>query len=141
MSQVVFTNPANGNTYTWPVNTTTENAVNKTRQIERTSTTGNVGVVKQQGDDLSYILDWTINVHGPSGNAMEIALWEWYMLSRTQTIYLTDWMGEEYEGQIILVTRTRQPAQLNGQPWAIYQVQFEVYAFLSGVLATAGVTP
>jgi len=138
MSQVTFTDPRVGTVYTWAANPTTENAVNKNRQIERTSTTGNVGAVKQQGDDEPYILDWGLNVFG---TAQEVALWQWYMLSRTQTIYLTDWQGEKYEGQIITVTRTRMAAPANGQPWSVYQIQFEVYKFLSGVLATAGVIP
>ena len=56
MSQVVFTDPRTSSTYTWPSNPTTEGALDKARQIERTSNTGNVGATKQQGDDGPLIL-------------------------------------------------------------------------------------
>jgi hypothetical protein len=135
VSLVKFTDPKTGSTYTWERNPSTEQPWGKTRQIERTSNTGNVGAVKQQGDDGPLILDWQINV---LDQAMETELWQWYVLSDSQTIYVTDWDGEEYEGQIILLTRSRQNASTE---YAVYECQFEVYRLISGVLATAGVTP
>ena len=136
MSLVVFTNPVTAGTYTWEVNPTadSEQPLTKQRVIERTSNTGNVGTVKQQGDDGPLIFDWQIDVRS---SGMETALWQWYVLCKTQTIYVTDWDGEEYEGQIIMLSRARK----TGSPeYAVYQLQFEVYRLLSGVLATAGVT-
>lgn len=134
---VVFTNPRTGATYTWERNPTADNEqpLTKQRTIERTSNTGNVGAVKQQGDDGPLILDWQIIV---VSSAMETALWQWYVLCKSQTIYVTDWDGEEWEGQIILLSRARKAASLS---YAVYQVQFETYRLISGVLATAGVTP
>lgn len=135
---VTFTDPQTSDTYQWPRNPSSEATAQKERQIERTSNTANVGATKQQGDDGPIILDWTINV---LTTAMEIELWEWYMLSKLQTIYLTDWDGEEYEGQIIQLYRQRVPAGGDRGEYAVYNFQFEVYRFISGVLATAGVTP
>lgn len=141
MSMLVkFTNPATSATYTWERNPSADTVTPKSRQVERTSTTGNVGAVKQQGDDGTYILDWQINILDA---AMETALWEWYMLSRTQTIYVTDWAGEEYEVQIVAISRQRVPGALalTNNQYMVYEVQMEVYRFISGPLATAGVIP
>jgi hypothetical protein len=138
MTQLTFTNPATSATYAWPANPNAEQAAVKARTIERTSNTGNVGAAKQQGDDGSLIFDYSVNV---LSSAMETQLWEWYVLCRTQTVYVTDWLGEQYEGQIIALSRQRQTAQVNGNPWAVYDLQFEVWAFRSGPLYTAGVNP
>lgn len=137
MSLVTFTNPLTSATYQWEVNPTAdqEQPLTKQRAIERTANTGHVGAVKQQGDDGPLILDWQIIVQS---SAMELALWQWYTLCRTQTIYVTDWTGEEYEGQIILLSRARK-ASATG--YSVWQVQFEIYRLISGPLATAGVTP
>jgi hypothetical protein len=139
MSNVIFTDPRTSSTYTWPRNPSSENAATKTRNIERTSNTGNVGATKQQGDDGPLILDFTINV---LTTAMEVALWQWYNLSKLQTIYLTDWDGEEWEGQIIELSRQRLAQPVAGRiDYMVYDFQFEVYRLISGPLATAGVTP
>jgi hypothetical protein len=133
MTQVTFTNPRTSATYSWPANPSSENALTKQITIERTSNTGNVGATRQQGDDGPLILDWQVFA---KTSAMETALWQWYVLSRKQTVYVTDWDGDQYEGQIILLSRQR----LLGSP-PTYEVQFEVYRCISGLLATAGVTP
>lgn len=135
MTLLLFTNPQTGDTYTWPVNPdeNTEQALAKVRQIDRTSNTANVGAVRQQGDDGSLTLDWSVTV---DSDEMELALWQWYVLCKSQTIYVTDWNGEKYEGQIIMLSRTRQNTF---PPSAVYEIQFEIYTLLSGVLRTAGV--
>ena len=139
MSNVTFTDPRTSATYSWPKNPASENAFGKTINIERTSNTGNVGATKQQGDDGPVILDWTINV---LTTAMETELWQWYVLSKKQTIYVTDWDGEEWEGQIIALTRQRIAEPIAGRiDYMVYDFQFEVYNLISGPLATAGVTP
>jgi hypothetical protein len=137
-SLVTFTNPVTAASYAWAANPNSENAGVKQRAIERTSNTGNAGVVKQQGDDGPLILDWQVIVQTA---AMETALWQWWQTSKVHTIYLTDWDGEEYEGQIILLSRQRIPSGGPRTEYATYEMQFEVYRFISGVLATAGVTP
>lgn len=140
MTLVVFTNPRTSTTYTWVNNPlgAQEQPLVKQRQIERTSNTGNVGAVKQQGDDGPLILDWQIAV---KTSAFELALWQWYVLSSTQTIYLTDWDSEQYEGQIIQLSRQRQASGGTRKEYSTYEFQFEIYRCISGILVTAGVTP
>lgn len=138
IQQVTFTNPATGATYVWERNPSAdgETAGFKQRNISRTSRTAtHVGPVRQQGDDGPIIHDWTINV---LSSAMEEELWSWYVLCNTQTILVTDWDGDQYEGQIIYLSRARKAASTQ---YAVYEIQFEVYRLISGVLATAGVTP
>jgi hypothetical protein len=144
--QAEFYNPANGDTYSWPLNPpfNGETAAQKLRQIERTANTGIVGATKQVGDDGPYILDWKVNVFT---EAFERALWTWWQICKTQTIYLTDWNGEAYEGQIIELTRQRVgalagPGDTNARGfYCVYEMQYEVWSFISGVLAAAGVQP
>jgi hypothetical protein len=149
MQRVTFTNPANGDTYEFATNpewdAETQQGTGyqeKVRQIERTSNTGNIGATRQQGDDGAFILNWQFAIYSA---AQEQAMWSWYELSGKQSIYLTDFDGEEYEGQLTTVGRMRQgaaggPQDTNSRGfYAIYVVQFEVWVFRSGMIATAGV--
>jgi hypothetical protein len=145
MARVTFTDPATGDTYTWPNNPAPNEitqAASKSRSIDRTSSTGNVGLVKQQGDDGAYIVHWEPSVFT---REHEVQLWSWYTLSSKQTIYLADWDGNVYEGQII--TLSKQDIGALGGPgdipdrlmYAKYVFEFEVYSFIAGILADAGV--
>lgn len=136
MQAVTFTDPKTAATYTWPHNPgpTGLQAAGMQRQIERTSNTGNVGSVKQQGDDGPFILHWEPIVNT---TAFEQKLWEWYELSKLQSIRVTDWNGEVFEGQIIMLTRQ----QILPGGFYQYVFEFEVWKFVSGLLHTAGVTP
>lgn len=138
MSLVTFTNPRTSASYVWEVNPTTEQPTIKARAIERTSNTANVRSVKQQGDDGPLILDWQVTVQTA---AMETALWTWYVLCELQTIYLTDWDGEQCEGQIIYLSRARTPSGGVRSELVVYQMQFEIYRLISGIMATAGLDP
>lgn len=142
--QVTFTNPADGTTYVWPHNPPPDSIqpAQKQRQIDRTSNTGNVGAVKQQGDDGAFIIHWEPVIYV---EAHETALWTWYQLCGRQSIYLTDFNGEQFEGQII--TLSRQQIGVLAGPGDImergfyckYVFEFEVWRFISGPLASAGV--
>ena len=144
--QVEFFNPATSATYTWPTNPPFdgETAAQRQRNIERTSNTGIVGATKQVGDDGPYIINWKVNVFTA---AFETALWEWWRLCKTQSIWLTDFNGEVYEGQIIELDRQRVgalggPGDTNERKfYCVYTFQFEVWAFVDGILASAGVMP
>lgn len=147
MSQVTFTDPATATTYAWPVNPPhggQTQPAQKQIQIDRASNTGNVGTVKQQGDDGPYIIHWEPLVFH---RAHEVALWTWRELSKKQSIYLTDFDGDEYEGQIITLARQKigvlsGPGDTNGRKfYAKYIFEFEVWNFLSGVEFDAGVLP
>jgi hypothetical protein len=146
---VTFTNPADASTYVWPHNPDYDAETQagsgyqqKQRQIERTSNTGNIGATRQQGDDGSFILAWDFTVFT---EAHEQALWHWYELCRTQSIYLTDFNSEQYEGQIIDLSRIRQgalggPGDTNHDGfYREMTLQFDVWRFISGTLASAGV--
>jgi hypothetical protein len=145
MSQhITFTNPATGFAYVWPNNPPLDgiSASQKQRTITRTSNTANVGSVKQQGDDGPYVLHVEPHVFTV---AFETALWQWWTLCRTQTIYWTDIDGAQYEGQIITMSRQQVgalagPGDIRARKfYAKYVIEFEIYRFISGVMA--GVTP
>lgn len=143
--QVTFTNPRTGATYVWQINPGYDGVtqpMQKVRQITRTSNTANVGATKQQGDDGPLVLHWEPLVFH---QAQQTALWTWFMLCKTQTIYLTDWNGYAYEGQITTmgeqwVGALAGPGDTTARRgYAKMVMEFEVWRVLSGPLATAGV--
>jgi hypothetical protein len=143
MARNTFTNPATGTSYEWPINHESEDAMGKVRNITRTSPTGNVGLVKQQGDDGPLL----IKLHGTIlSRAHYAAFWNWYALSRAQTIHFTDFDGQSYEVQITSFqpVRVRNLYRAGKDPhmhhWT-YDMEMEVYTLLAGDLATQGVTP
>lgn len=146
--QVSFVDPLTGNTYDWPFNPSWDAETKagtgysqKARQIERTSNTGNNGATRQQGDDGPFIMHWEFPVFT---SAHEEALWNWYELCDTQTIYLNDFDGEQYEGQIITLGRQRTgvaagPGDISSQGFFSQMLmEFEVYHFLSGRIKQSG---
>lgn len=143
MNRVTFTDPLTAATYVWAVNPGYDGVTSpaqKQRQIERTSNTGNVGATKQQGDDGPYLLHWEFNVFT---EAMEEALWEWYVRSQKQSIYLTDFRGDQYEGQIITLGMQEVgvlsgPGDTTARGFYVKTLfEFEVWRFISGRMANA----
>lgn len=147
---VVLTNPADGHIYTFDINPGFDAESKggtqygqKQRQIERTSNTGNVGLTKQQGEDGPFVIHWEFAVYSA---AQEAALWQFYVLCKRQSIYLTDFAGEQYEGQITTLGRQRSGVLAGPRDttqrkfFATYVFEFEVWRFISGLLAAAGVT-
>lgn len=145
MSRNRFTNPANGDFYDWILNHTDEEAFGKARNITESAPTGNVGLVKQQGSDgpLVKTLSGTI-----LDRSQYKAMWEWFVLSGSQTIYFTDFDGQQFEVQITsflpqlkrkLTSASRDPSMPNSY-WS-YTIAMEVYGLIAGDLADAGVTP
>lgn len=144
--QVRFTNPKDGTFYDWPINPPYEGPQQsqKQRNIDRQSNTANVGATKQQGDDGPYIIHWEVEVFH---TAHEAAMWHWYQLCKTQTIYLRDWNANSFEGQItslsdqwVGVIAGPGDATLRGG-YVKFDFSFEVWRFISGLMATAGVKP
>ncbi len=144
MSQVRFTDPRTGVFYDWATNPGWDQVTTpagKQRSVTRTSNTSNLGVTRQQGDDGPVILHWEPFVYT---EAQEVQLWFWYDLSTRQTIYLSDWNGEESEGQVVTCQRKWLGA-LSGPGdtrarvgYAQYTFEWEVYRWLSGVQYNAG---
>lgn len=147
--QVKFVNPANADTYLWPLNPGWDaesksgtGYQQKQRQIERTSNTGNVGATKQQGDDGPFIYHWEFIVVTADH---EQALYTWYQTCKTQSIYLYDFNGEQSEGQITTAARSRQGAagglgDINARGfYTNFVFEFEVWKFLAGLMKDSGV--
>lgn len=144
MARNRFTNPATGAFYDWPINHTEEEAAGKTRTITRTSNTGLVGLVKQQGDDGPMLMKLTGTILTRDQFRQ---MWAWYSLSRMQTIYFRDFDGQEAEVQVTSFLPKRERTLRNPRDPSIphhywsYTIEMEVYRFIAGDLADAGITP
>lgn len=142
MARNRFFNPANSTTYEWPTNHQPdgEDEFGKTRNITRSAPTGNVGLVKQQGDDGPLVMTLRGSI---LTRAFYQQMWIWYDLCRTQTIYFYDFDDQQYEVQITSfrpqrVGATRQGRNPDTHYWK-YTLVMEVYRVISGDLA--GVDP
>lgn len=138
-----FIDPETAAIYDWPLNHDTEDVGGKTRNISRTANTGSVGLVKQESDDGPY----TLKLSGKIIRRDQfIAMWQWYQRTRSQTIHFRDFDNQTYEVQITSFTpkRVRNQTRPGRDPlqhhWE-YQMEMEVYSFVSGDLAAVGVTP
>lgn len=89
-----FTNPATGAYYDWHINHDAEEAEGRTRNVEYTARTGNVGLVHQQGDDAPLVLKYSGKILQAAQLASMIA---YYNLCSTQTVIFTDAYGDSYE--------------------------------------------
>lgn len=139
-----FTNPLTGETYTWQRGHETEDAAGKARQIGGTANTGLTGRVRQQGDDGPM----TLTLHGKIQHRDQLRqFWKWYELCQTQTIYFTDFDGQQYEVQISAFTpqRVATLSNVGADPgmrhhYVQYDMVLEIYRFIAGDLHDMGVT-
>lgn len=139
-----FTNPLDGTFYDWPRNHDEEEETGKTRNITRTAPTGNVGLLKTQGEDSPFL----IKLRGKYVHrAQHIAMWQWFERCKYQTIWFTDFDGQSYEVQITAFTprRVRKLKAVSPDPGAQthyweYGIEMEIYRFIGGDMATAGVS-
>lgn len=145
MARVAFINPANGDTYEWHRGYETEDDAGKTRQISGTANTGLTGRVRQQGDDGAYVR----TLHGRIVHAAQHqAFWAWYALCASQTVYFRDHDDAVYEVQITGLNMHQQrrlpttaPDPTMSRNFYEYTMTLEIYRFVSGRMAAAGVTP
>lgn len=141
----IFTNPNTGDAYTWPINYSEMQAFGKERSYEATASTGNVGLIRQQGADQPM----TIELAGTIlTEAHYQAFWLWWTLCRSQTIYFTDVDGDQYEVQITKFNPTKLRAASNPRGGATnptwywhYEMAMTVFTFRSGILHDSGVVP
>lgn len=143
-----FTNPATGETYDWKIGHAEESEAGKTRNITRSAPTGaagnpSVGPVRQQGDDGPYILQYTGTI---LDRAQHQQMWRWYRMCASQTIYFRDFDSQQYEVQITDYKEQRHRTLKNRDPSApqhywTYTISMEVYRFIAGDMASAGVSP
>lgn len=143
MARNTFTDPATGNTYQWLINHDEEEDGGKTRTINRAGLTSNVGTVKQQGEDGPLMLRFRGTILDRSQYQ---AMWAWFELSRSQTIYFTDFDGQAFEVQITSFTpkrlrKARSPQRDPSTPLHYWQygIEMEVYRVIAGDLI--GVAP
>lgn len=133
-----FIDPAdNLDTYFWPINHSAERAFGKERSIEHGGNTGGTGLVRQQGDESPMVIeiDGTILTQDQYDT-----FWEWFALSKTQTIYFRDFQEQKYEVTIISFLPVRVGAVKPVVYWT-YTMRMEVIKFKSGVLFDQGVSP
>lgn len=134
----VFTNPANGDQFTWPVNHDTEDLGGRTRSISYGGNTLEVGLVRQQGDDLPLQFKYSGTLFT---QAAIQRMFDFFNLGRTQTIYLTDFSGAQYEVLITDFTPVRKRVvrnvhdPVNAPTWIwTYSITMDVVTIISGYL-------
>jgi hypothetical protein len=139
-----FIDPNTLTVYPWHVNHKPDGdkGTAKKRNIELTANTGNVGLVRQQGDTEPIVLkrEGTLITLD-----QEEQMWKWFQLCESQTIYFVEFSGDAYEVQItsfsVQKIGTGGPTRNGERFYATYEIELEVYKVLAGVLATAGITP
>lgn len=139
-----FINPATLEAYAWPVNhsPTGDKGTEKKRAITTSALTGNVGLVRQQSADEPMILKREGDILEP---AQEVAMWRFFELCKTQTIYFLEFNGDAYEVQItdfkVEHVGSGGPTHSGKGYFSRYSIEMECYKVLRGVLAEAGITP
>ena len=137
-----FIDPATTTAYKWNVNHKPDGdkGTGKKRQIETTANTGNVGLVRQQSADEPLVLKREGVLLDEEQEQM---MWALFALCKTQTIYFVEFNGDAYEIQITDFNVKRigsgGPTRRGEGFYAEYEIEMEVYAILTGVLAAAGV--
>lgn len=135
MARNRFTNPLDGTFYDWQVNHSEEQTLGRTRSFDHTAPTSGNGLIRQQGDDPPMVihLQGTI-LH----KAQHTQMVNWFNLSRTQTIYFTDFTGDQYEVVITSFLPVRKRTVKNPKDYAnapywywTYDIEMEVVRFIA----------
>lgn len=134
-----FTNPANGEVYEFDIGHSSEEPTSKTRQVSNSANTANTGLIAQQGDVQPLVLKYSGTILKKS---QHVEMWRWYQLCESQTIFFTDYDGNEYEVQITDFAPTRQATLRNPRDpqnaplhyWT-YTIAMQVIRVVSGELA------
>ena len=122
--QSVFTDPTNGETYTWAINHESENdATGQERSISYGGTSGG-RTIAQQGNSkpLEFHLSGSV-----LSEAQHEAFIDWYNRCENRTIYWTDPAGDQYEVQITTYNPTRQRTIKNPKGGAKNQLWYWRY--------------
>jgi hypothetical protein len=139
----LFTNPVDASTFAWPINHNEEQPVGKSRQMADGAPTSNIGMIPQQGSATPLVMQWKGTI---LTKAHHVAMLQWWQICEGHSIYLTDFVGSQYE---ILITdyqpQRKAVAQnrndtTNMPTWIIeYTFTFRVLRVISG--PWVGVTP
>lgn len=141
-----FEDPAgNKATYDWPVNHSEEEEFGRDRNIETGAPTSGIGLVQQQGADSTLAL----RIAGTIFHKEQVEeMWEWFQLSRSQSIYFHDFAGDSYEVIITSFKPTRHRTLRNPRDFANapyhfwrYTMEMRILRVIDGPLSDAGVTP
>jgi hypothetical protein len=133
-----FVNPLNSESYEWDISHSDEEPMGKTRQITESANTANTGLVKQQGDVQPLVMKYNGTILKRSQFK---EFWRWFELCETQTIYFTDFDGQEYEVIITDFAPKRQRTVRNPRDAANtplhywnYSITMEVIRVIKGDL-------
>ena len=96
--------------------------------------TDNIGLIPQQGSATPLILQWTGSFFDPAQLSAFLA---WWQLCESQSVYLTDFSGDEYEVLITDFVPQRKIAMRNPRfpdlTWTWdYTITFRVLRAISG---------
>lgn len=137
-----FIDHRDGTSYSWPVNHSEEERMGKERQVDHGAPTGNLGLVRQQGESGPMVLQLSGTIFHAAQHA---AMWTWFEKCQSRTIDFEDFAGDTYEVLITSFLPRRQRTLSNPRDKTIplhywsYTISMEVIAFKSGPLV--GVTP
>jgi hypothetical protein len=134
-----FIDPAGvKSTYDFLVNHSDEQDGGQGRTVSHLANTGNVGLVRSQGDKVPMVLSWTGTILHASQHE---EMWEWVELCEDQSIYVRDFAGDKYEVLITSFKPARKRTAHNRNDPTIpfhywtYSLEMEVLAILEGDLA------
>ena len=137
MARNIFSNPSTGDVYAWAINHTEEEEGGRDRNIDFEANTGNVGLVKQQGEltPLTFSYSGTILTR-----AQLVEMNRWFKLCEEQTIYFTDFAGDQYEVLIDSFKPLRKRASRNPRGGAEAPYWYWTYTIKLTVLRVIGGT-
>ena len=101
--------------YDWAINHSEEGEFGKARNIEHGANTANTGFVRQQSDAGPLTISVTGTILAKAQVQEMIA---WFNLCETQTIYFTDFAGDQYEVTITSFKPTRHRTIRNPRDFA-----------------------
>jgi hypothetical protein len=132
-----FTDPETGDEYVWPLNHEEEGEGGRAASVESSSNVAGTRTIQSQGDLAPIVHQWT-GKHLQDSHHTEMIGWQ--NLCETQTIILTDFAGDQYEGIISSYKYKRVRVALNSRqpdkPWTwAYTLEFTVTRVIAGTLA------
>ena len=110
MARNVFTDPKTGDVYPWAINHAEEQEVGRDRAIDFEANTGNVGLVKQQGELTPLVLRYSGTI---LTRAQLVEMNSWFARCEERSVRFTDFAGDSYEVLISSFKPTRKRAALN----------------------------
>jgi hypothetical protein len=138
-----FIDPKTGETYSWPINHSSEESMGQKRNIKHSAPTMNTGLNRQQGAPDPMLIRWKGTILTRAQNQ---AFLQWYAKCDNQTIHVEDFHGNRFEVIIVNYDPTRRPVMMNrhdpvNAPNVIwdYAMEMEVVSIVSG--DWVGVTP